>query len=88
MKSDSQTILHPSFNKIRGKNWRKRHNLWSCGWLLHQDNVPVLFVCHFLAEKLKPVFKLAPYSLELSLDGFFLLAELKNFLKGTHFQST
>jgi hypothetical protein len=55
---------------------------------LHKDNAPVLFVCHFLAEKLRAVFKLAPHSPELATGDFFLLTKLKILLKGTHFQST
>ena len=59
-------------------------------WMLHHDNAPFLTavsVNEFLAEKCIPVVPQPPSMPDLSPCELFLLPQLKNHLKGRHFDT-
>ena len=82
-----RTILLSGFNEIRNKHSGKRWNLWSHGWLLHQDNTlmyKAILAYQFLTDKWMPILEHASSSPDLA--PFDLFPELTSLLKGTHFQ--
>ena len=76
--------------RLREKIRKKRPQLWSGEWLLHQDNAPAhtaLSVKQFLTSKNIAVMGHPPYSPDLAPCDFFLFLKVKSCLKGTHFTS-
>ncbi|GFU76825.1 HTH_48 domain-containing protein [Trichonephila clavipes] len=66
----------------------KRPQLWSDGWLLHQDNAHAhitLSVKQFLTSKNITVLGHSRYLSDLAPCDFFLFPTVKSCLKGTHF---
>jgi len=79
-------VLTKLFERMR----RKRPELWSNGWILHQDNAPAhnaLSVKQFLANKNITVLEHPPYSPDSAPCDFYLFPKIKSVLKGTQFVS-
>ena len=78
-------VLKRLHEKVR----RKRPKLFANNsWILHHDNAPAhtaLSVREFLATKQITVLEHPAYSLDLAPSDFFLFPEMKEILKGRHF---
>jgi hypothetical protein len=74
--------------KLRECVRRKQPEVWTNGWILHQDNVPThnaSSVKQLLAYKNIPVLEHPPYSPDFTPCDFCLFSKIKSELKWTHF---
>jgi hypothetical protein len=74
--------------RLREAVRRKRPELWSDAWILHNDNAPAhdaLAVQEFLAKKSIMKLDYLPYSPHVAPCDFWLFPKLKTALKGHRF---
>jgi hypothetical protein len=61
---ENQHFYIQILTQLRGRTWKKRLDLWSHGWILHQDNAlahEVILVCLVLPGKQIPTHKHVVY---------------------------
>jgi histone-lysine N-methyltransferase SETMAR len=78
-------VLKRLHKKVR---WKRPELLANNSWILRNENAPAhtaLSVREFLASKHITVLEHPPYSPDLAPSDFFLFSEIKEILKGRHF---